>query len=115
MGGSPILPSPHGEVATAVALLYLPLMGKGDRYPLWVVVDEVLRCGRCYFLLVPYLQKAPHPPIFSFVENRSPLPLKGKDLFESIRVGVDLRPSSPKAMFFKMRSSSAPLKRVVGI
>ena len=25
------------------ASFYLPLMGKGDRYPLWVVVDEVLR------------------------------------------------------------------------
>ena len=33
----------HSLKLSAVALFYLPLMGKGDRYPLWVVVDEVLR------------------------------------------------------------------------
>jgi len=65
------VPSPHGEVATAtpftgcrplhslklsvVGLFYLPLRGKGDRYPLWVVVDEV--SSKYFVFLTSFLRK----------------------------------------------------------
>ena len=58
------------------SLFYLPLRGKGDRYPLWVVVDEVFG-GRMLHMLKDTSSVAPRQ-----------LPLKGKPKFRKLSLIV---------------------------
>ena len=51
-----------------------------------------MRCtkGECYIC-----RRTPHPPIFSYVENRSPFPLRGRlvyDIADSLKVCCGRQP-----------------------